>query len=202
MSIPLRFPELIKPYVDAYEQSFVGLMCWQSPLLVDHSRMDQALKALESDGKKDAGLALSKDLTGLPPGENPNIARSVRSSLTPLVAGKNVHRLISSLAQFLLGHCYAILDEDGSLEPHRVNPVVQFLRHVRNGCFHGNRFNIEDPSLKKRPWREAKWRGKEITLALNGARLFRESSQEGNGFLNWGDPVLLLSDVCAIVKPK
>lgn len=201
MGFDIKFPEAVKPYIDSYKQAYVGLMSWQVAALVDPKAIDEALARFEAAGKATAGIALSKDLSDLPPGPTPNVSHSVRSALAPLVNGKNHFRLVTSITQFLVGHCYAVMEEEGWLEPHRTDPVIQFLRHIRNGCFHGNRFNIEDPAKKGKKWKESKWRGKEITLSLNGKRVFRESFEEKEFFLNWGDPILLLSDACKIAYP-
>lgn len=66
-------------------------------------------------------------------------------------------------------------------------PDVQFFRHVRNGCGHGNRFKI-DPPRPGEEWRPARWRGKEITLAHHGTPVFPD-------FLRDGDVILLATDI-------
>jgi hypothetical protein len=202
MGFDIKFPESLKPYLDSYKQAYVGLVCWQSREFVNPEVVEAALGQLEYYGKATAGIALSSDLTDLPPGPRPNVSHQVRPALIPLIAGKNLFRIMTSLTQFFVGHCYALMEEESRLEAHRMTPVIQFLRHIRNGCFHGNRFNIEDPAKKGKKWREAKWRGKEITLALNGKRVFRASFEEAELFLNWGDAILLLSDACAIAYPS
>lgn len=195
----VRLPSEIRPYFDAFKHALVGVLAWQHPSLVGADELDSRLKTLEQSGKDTAGVALSKDLADLPPGPTPQASIKVRPALMPLVRGENDHVvLITSLTQFFVGHCYAVMEESKKLDPHRTDPLVQFLRHVRNGCFHGNRFNIAAPPPDK-AWKSALWRGKEITLAMNGQALFRPSLGETTFFLQWGDAMLLISDVCALV---
>ena len=64
------------------------------------------------------------------------------------------------------------------------SPTVQFLRHIRNGCAHGNRFDIRG----KDPIKLAEWKGVQITKALNGTPVLYT-------FLDAGDVFTLLNDV-------
>lgn len=195
----LKFPKGIKPFIDSYKQAYVGLISWQCQDFVEAAKVDSALTQYERMGKGNAGIALSESIEGLPDGPGPNISHPIRSALMPLIRGHDHHRLITSLTQFLVGHCYAIMEDEKRLDAHRLNVVVQFLKHVRNGCFHGNRFYINAQAAKGKAWREAKWRGKEITPGMSGRPVFRASFEEAEFFLNWGDATLLLADVCAIV---
>jgi len=63
-------------------------------------------------------------------------------------------------------------------------PIIQFFRHVRNGCAHSGCFNFK--SLPH----PAKWREKEILLEHAGQLIFP-------GFITDGDIILLLLDICA-----
>lgn len=195
----IKFPAEIRPHINAYKQLCIGLAAWQVPQFANPEKIEMALTHFESINKGDSGIALSKDLTDLPTGPTPNVSYSIRSALVPLIKGENDYVvLMTSLTQFLIGHCYALIEESKRLDPHRTDPLIQFFRHVRNGCFHGNKFNIHPPKPGKQ-WREAKWRGKEITLSMNEENLFRPNLAEKDFFLNWGDAILLLSDVCALV---
>lgn len=192
------FPELLRPTFKAFEQIYVGTFLWQHPDFINKVDIMHKLEAVENSGRYNARLALSKDLEGLPDGESPNVAFRVRKSLVALMNDVDHIKVSTFLIQIFLGHCYSLLEDDGRMEQFRTNPEVQFLKHVRNGCFHGNRFNIVDPVTKGKVWREAKWRGREITLANNGNRVLRDSLDEQDYFLNFGDPILLLQDVCKI----
>ena len=62
-------------------------------------------------------------------------------------------------------------------------PLIQFFRHIRNGCAHTNSFTITSPLTKP-----ASWRDKTITVALHGSTVIPD-------FLADGDALLLVRDV-------
>jgi hypothetical protein len=61
-------------------------------------------------------------------------------------------------------------------------PDIQFFRHIRNGCAHGNQLNF------KRLAKPACWRDKTIRQSDAGRTVFPDILKEG-------DPFLLLLDV-------
>ena len=46
-------------------------------------------------------------------------------------------------------------------------PLTQFVRHIRNGCAHGNRFDIR----MKDPIPAVTWRNHTITRSMNGQKV-------------------------------
>jgi len=77
---------------------------------------------------------------------------------------------------------WAILVETQNYSNISREPEVQFFRHVRNGCAHGNRFNFNQLA------QSAQWRDKEITISNNGNPVFPNVLKDG-------DPILLLVDI-------
>lgn len=65
------------------------------------------------------------------------------------------------------------------------SPELEFLRHIRNGVAHGNRFHFLGPVKKA-----ASFRTYTITDSLQGTKIF--SDHEGDGFLHIGDALALL----------
>lgn len=57
-------------------------------------------------------------------------------------------------------------------------PELLFLRHLRNGIAHGNKFDIRTSSGKF--WKEAKFRNLEIKSSLNGHKVLGEFIQMGD----------------------
>lgn len=97
------------------------------------------------------------------------------------------------LAQKALAESYQlVLDQkmsDGS-------EIVQFLRHIRHGVSHGNKFHFKSRKDNKgirheEPTRTAKWRGKEIVRSLQDNKILRVVPD----FLTIGDALILLYDV-------
>lgn len=75
-----------------------------------------------------------------------------------------------------------ILTETSTFKNIVDEPDVQFFRHVRNGCAHGNQLNFD--SLHK----PAVWRDKTISSSDSGRPVFPD-------ILKDGDPSLLLGDI-------
>lgn len=83
------------------------------------------------------------------------------------------------------------------------SPLLEFMRHIRNGVSHGNRFNFKswvdkEGILHQEPTLPAVWRGLEITKSLEDKKSMRVVPD----FLNIGDVFLLLHDVNHYVKRK
>lgn len=57
-------------------------------------------------------------------------------------------------------------------------PELEFLRHLRNGIAHGNRFDLRSPE----PRRPARFKEFEITRALNGQAVLFEFISTGDIF--------------------
>jgi len=77
---------------------------------------------------------------------------------------------------------WAILTETQNFNNISREPEIQFYRHVRNGCAHGNMFNF---TKLRYP---AKWRNKEIVAANSGQSVFPDVLKDG-------DPIFLLVDI-------
>lgn len=64
--------------------------------------------------------------------------------------------------------------------------TLDFAYHIRNGCFHGNAFNITVTV-----YADTKWRGAEITTAMNGDQVMGKTS----GLLGLADVIALMYDI-------
>ena len=188
MTQGISYPPHIKPFVDAYKSAVAGILGWR--LVGDGTLQDIQARF---PGLDLIGLA-SLVLAGRR-GEHSralHVQFSFKDSVRPLITGEvEHHRVLSNLTQQLLGHCWEVLRQRGGV-PKYDNPVIEFYRHVRNGCFHGNRFHFESDQ----PRHPAQWRGLVISSALEGRTILRESLDNTDMFLNWGDALILLGDVC------
>jgi len=77
---------------------------------------------------------------------------------------------------------WALLTDIENFEKISKEPDIQFFRHIRNGCAHGNMFNFTNLKYA------AKWRDKTISESNKGKTVFPELLKEG-------DPFLLLLDI-------
>lgn len=127
---------------------------------------------------------------------------------------------INRLSGMLVGTVRELLREDdsmhwrGNLAEHS---EIKFLKWVRNGIFHGNRFSFSHDTPDN-----AKWRGWEITTNMEGERVFTElhdvsvpSREEvaieeerhfqpelKEGFMESGDAFALIDDVVETAKEE
>jgi len=70
-------------------------------------------------------------------------------------------------------------------------PEVAFFRHIRNSCFHGNKFYFKRGQPRGTP----SWRGLTIYRALQGTSVFPR-------FLAPADALHLLEDISNLVDTK
>ena len=92
----------------------------------------------------------------------------------------------------LVGGVFETLRENAYIKwAGETRPAAEFLRHVRNGSFHGNSFDFRHGE----PKRHAEWNGIVITKALQDTPVFFD-------FLDLGDAVSLIRDVCIEVVPS
>jgi len=184
-STELEYHPLIKPYANSFASIVASILGWR---LI---KLDEFLSLLEKRGGNDRVALASRVLQA----SDENVTFSFRKSVQPLVSGKSDHhRLLSITAKQLIGHSWEILRINGHV-PAYDEPVLEFFRHIRNGCFHGNSFHFQG----EEPRNPAQWRDLEITKANQDKRIFRTDLSEKEYFLNWGDPLLLLHDVSQLI---
>ena len=104
-------------------------------------------------------------------------------------------KLFEFLGQQTLGHSFemaksAIETKYGTDRKNNWPSELQFFYHIRNGCFHGNRFNIQNNSISSVI--PTIWRGKNIDYSDNNRKVV-------GVFLFPGDIVHLLYDIQQIL---
>lgn len=147
--------------------------------------------------------------------------QSVGSNILPyrLKMNRKLGRATANrLSGMLVGTIYEILSDDNTVWEQHFSQLaeMQFLRWIRNGFFHGNRFNFDYAPDN------AAWRGWEISTDMQGDLVFTELHDisvpsfdevpEGEmrnfkpelkeGFLESGDAFALVNDVIEIVEDE
>jgi hypothetical protein len=87
--------------------------------------------------------------------------------------------------------CISAFEMIKELQDYRIiynEPIIQFMRHIRNASAHRNYFNLHSNEPKSL----AKWRDKRITRDLNGTECFFK-------YLAPGDVPMLFSDVSNLI---
>lgn len=183
----LEYHPLIKPYANSFASVVGGTLGWR---LLNFEEFEQLMQLRGgNDRVAFASEALKK--------EKKNTTFSLRGAIQPLVSGSvDHHRLIATISQQLLGHCWEILKHNNLIPSAKDAPKeIEFYRHIRNGSFHGNRFHFK----KGEPRFTAKWRGLVIKKELEGKFIFRNSLEDSGFFLNHGDPLYLLADISKLL---
>src|SRR5215207_4036099 len=166
-----EYHPLIKLHADSFSTIVAGILGWR---LI---KLDEFISLLENRGGNDRVALASRVLQV----SNEIVTLSFRNSVQSLVSGESDHhRLLSIAAQQLIGHTWEILRINGHVPAYH-EPVLEFFRHIRNGCFHGNSFHFKGGE----PRNPAQWRGLEITMANQGKWIFRTDLSENEYFLNW-----------------
>lgn len=126
---------------------------------------------------------------------------------------------VNRLAGMLIGSVYELLSEDKDRWEREFShaPEMQFLRWIRNGIYHGNRFVLDDYDPGS-----AEWRGWEITMDMEGDVVFTElkdmsfpsrdavpidesrraKAELEDGFMEAGDAYALIDDVVQIIEDR
>lgn len=166
----LKFSPLIMPYIEAFSASLVAL-------------------AAATDPSTRIGVSL-KDEMSLEGGQGNAINYPIIASIQRIGASRELMATTGRLLyQVLLGSCYETLKEHGVLIGKEQAPEVSFFRHIRNACFHGNKFHFERMEPRGAP----RWRGLSISRVLEGEPLFYS-------FWKPADPLHLLADISQLVQ--
>lgn len=149
-----------------------------------------------------AGISYSKlstgkspQITGVPGVESgielkgkysPDVVFGIDNYLSKIRAApqNQIDALMRPLCQELVGTAWELLKERNLVSRKHPSPAVQFLRHVRNASFHGNKFHF----YKGEPKIAAKWRAAAITNVMQGDSVFFK-------FMNYADALWLTTDV-------
>ncbi len=163
---------LTRPLIDAYLETCVALMVLKIPQVQDLVGASIPEEAVVSTSYA---------------ADHENLVINVRGMLESMRAEglDDVRTLQHSFRQtnrIFLGAMWDALKQHRRFDEIKTEPVVEFLRHVRNASSHGGRLNF---GKLKRP---ANWRDKEITESMSGTPVFPDLLQDG-------DPILLVVDI-------
>jgi hypothetical protein len=123
------------------------------------------------------------------------LAFSVHTTQPPVPAGSgksiDTTRLVTYWCQQMLGHSYELAHplmekKFGKDRKNQWPSELQFAYHIRNGCFHGNTFDIQNNVISTTI--PAIWRGKEIKYSDNGKSVIGD-------FIWSGDALVILHDL-------
>jgi hypothetical protein len=177
-------PEQIADRADELQAAFVGFNLAFPPLL------DPKLPL----------LAVHRDLYGIPPEAPVEIFRNdgtLQSSTTVYQALQRISELRGGglredLLAFVAMHGATRLGDDlkrARLQRGDGSPLMEFARHLRNACAHGNRWHFRS----REPRQPAALRGRALDRGLHGTKAIY-------GWLGPGDYVDFLDDLAAELR--
>lgn len=155
--------------VDAYLEMCLGAAALRTP---------EAQTVLEAHGKFRIASSYS---TQDPTINVPSLLKEIRSQGTHNSA--TLRGIFTQINRVFLIAMWDMLRDTTEYGRIATHPMIQFFRHIRNGCAHGNHFNIKTPITEP-----AVWRTKKIEDSLHGATVIPD-------FLGDGDALLLVKDI-------
>lgn len=185
------------PLVSIYTIAIHGLkeLAFRGILDIEHEvtgspTVDQVLGSITTGNEElDDGLRkLREPLSLLVACDGSRITGTI--GLTAREVAENHDTILPALLPALgsiLTLAYEIIKEQLT-EGQRLEPVPQFLRHVRNAVAHNGRFDIRSPLS-----RPAVWCSFVLHESMDGDRLFKDAA--GDGLFGPGDPIRLLWDI-------
>jgi hypothetical protein len=90
-----------------------------------------------------------------------------------------------TLTRVFVIYSFDVFKESGLYDKYKTEPMVQFFRHIRNGCAHNNKFYFQGKTQLEFP---AEWRGKKVDILLEGSDVIES-------FFKEGDFIILLDDL-------
>jgi hypothetical protein len=120
---------------------------------------------------------------------------SVETKLANMSSGTKIEirKFENYWSQIMFGHSYEsalphIESKFGDKDKRKLQwpSTMQFAYHIRNGCFHGNTFDIRSNSISTTI--PTVWRGQQVTYTDNGKQVIGE-------FMGTGDVLTLLYDM-------
>jgi len=176
---PIKIDKLFDEYRDFFNTSLMSLwaVC-QEPFLTWVERQQPNIMSLESS-------------IGLPSAIHiqPVVNQIRRSNLPNDLKGPLHTELIRKYCSLFCITVFEILKEDSRYQQVSEQPVIQFLRHIRNGCAHNNKFYLKHGE----PRYPAKFRSKTIEKSLQGREVLFS-------YLSPGDIPYLLEDVSKVLS--
>jgi hypothetical protein len=171
---PLKTDKIFEPYRDFFNVGMLSLwaVSWE-PFLDWVAKQEPNFMSFETSDHKGSMISIRP------------VVEQVRKSNLPNNQKGPLHTDL--LRKYCATFCvmiFEVLKEDPRYKKISKKPVVQFLRHIRNGCAHGNKFYFK----KGGPFFPAEFRTKKIDTNLQGKEVFFS-------YISAGDIPYLLEDI-------
>lgn len=180
----IKTDKIFEPYAKIFSAGMLSLWAVGQPFFLDWVQQHNEMLMDAKSGQSSSILV------------GPLVAEIIKNNLPDNKKGPFFTELVE---HFCILFCIASFDrlkEDERYKKIKYKPVVEFFRHIRNGCAHGNKFFFKTYKDKKtgkeikEPTKTAKFRDLEITR-----KLMEDNKNVFFDFLSAGDLPYLIEDI-------
>lgn len=119
--------------------------------------------------------------------------KEVELKIDGKLVNANINKLMNFQARQIAISMFEVMQYSKFISIVSQKSIFKFLKHIRNGAAHNNKFNFDEKTKSELP---ISWKNKTIEANLHGDEVF-------NKFLSPADLILLISDLSEIIKsPK
>lgn len=180
----IKMDEIFVEYAKTFNASMLSLWGVSQPFFLDWAEQQHPpIMQLEAKSSEPSAVSIKLLVSEIRKNNLPNNKK-----------GAFFTELIQNYCTIFCIASFDTLQEDPRFKKIEGEPVIQFFRHIRNGCSHGNKFffktYIDKKTGKKtqEPTKLAQFRGLIIDRKLMGKRVFFN-------FLSAGDIPYLIEDI-------
>jgi hypothetical protein len=180
----IKMDNIFVEYAKTFNASMLSLWGVSQPFFLDWAEQ-QRPPIMQLEAKSGKPSAVSIKLL---------VAEIRKNNLPDNKKGPFFTELIQNYCAIFCVASFDRLQEDPRYKKIENKPAIQFFRHIRNGCSHGNKFFFKTYTDKKtgkkmqEPTKLAQFRGLTIDRKLMGKKVFFD-------FLSTGDIPYLIEDV-------
>lgn len=180
----IKIDKIFVEYAKTFNASMLSLWGVSQPFFLDWVEQQQPpIMQLEAKSSKPSAVPIKLLVSDIRKNNLPNNKKGVFFT-----------ELIQNYCTIFCIAGFDTLQEDPRFKAIESQPVIQFFRHIRNGCAHGNKFFFKTYTNKRtnkniqEPVKPAQFRGLTINRKLMGKKVFFD-------FLSAGDIPYLIEDV-------
>lgn len=180
----IKIDKIFEPYVKTFNAGMLSLWSVGQPFFLDWVQQHEEMLMEAKSGKVSSILI------------KPLIAEIRKNNLPDDKKGPFFTELTQNFCVLFCIAAFDRLKEDGRYKKIKDKSVVQFFRHIRNGCAHGNNFFLKTYKDKKtgkeirEPIKMAKFRNLQITR-----KLMEDNKNVFFDFFSAGDIPYLIEDI-------
>lgn len=185
----IKMDPIFEEYAKTFNASMLSLWAVSQPFFLDWVKQHDEM-AMEAKSGQASSIRVK-----------PIVAEIEKNSLANDKKGPFYTQLIQDFCVLFCIAAFDRLKEDQRYQQIKDMPVIEFFRHIRNGCAHGNKFffksykDKQTGKLIQEPVRKAEFRKLHISK-----RLMDDDKNVFFDFLSAGDIPYLIEDVSKVLS--